>query len=54
MEGDDEEFNLASVELEEVLEDGPVAPTKAAKGAVSHLPAIITNKVKEEEDTEWL
>ena len=50
MEGDDKEFNLASVELKEILADGPVAP-KAAKGAVSHLPVIITNEDKEEEDT---
>jgi hypothetical protein len=49
MKGDDEEFDLASVELEEILADGPVAP-KAAKRAVSHLPVIITNEDKEEED----
>jgi hypothetical protein len=48
-EGDDEEFNLASVELEGILADGPVAP-KAAKGAISHLPVIITDEDNEEED----
>lgn len=48
MEGD-EEFNLASVELEEILVDGPVAP-RATKGAVSHLPVIINDEDKEEED----
>ena len=43
-EGDDEEFNMASVELE--------AGTghKAANGAVSQQPAIIANEDKEEED----
>ena len=50
MEGDDKEFNLASVELEEILADGPVA-AKAAMGAVSRLSVIITNEDKEEEDT---
>jgi hypothetical protein len=49
MEGDDEEFDLASVEFDEMLADRPVAP-KAAKGAVSHLPVIITNEDKEKED----
>jgi len=38
-----------SVELEDVLAGGPVAP-KAAKGAVSHLPVIINDEDKEEED----
>jgi len=40
-EGDDDEFILASVELEEILADRHMAP-KAAKGVVSHLPVIIT------------
>ena len=48
MEGD-EEFNLASVKLEEILADGPVAP-RVTKGAVSHLPVIINDEDKEEED----
>jgi len=48
-ESDDEEFNMASVELEEILADGPVAP-KAVKGpAVSHQPVIKTNEGKEED-----
>ena len=45
MGGDDEEFILASVKLEEILADGPVAP-KAAKGAVSHLPVIMSTPTK--------
>ena len=44
-EGDDEEFILASVELEEILADGPVAPK-----AASHT-CLITNEDNEEEDT---
>jgi len=40
---------LASVGLKGILADAPVAP-KAAKGNVSHLPVVITNQDKEEED----
>jgi len=40
---------LASVGLNGILADAPVAP-KAAKGNVSHLPVVITNQDKEEED----
>jgi hypothetical protein len=50
-ESDDEEFNMASVELEEILADGlgPVAH-KVIKGlAVSHQPVIKTNEGKVED-----
>ena len=53
MEGDDEQFNLASVELEKILADGHVAP-KTAKGEVSHLLVVINNEDRGEDDTIWV
>ena len=47
--GDDEQFNLASVELEKILADGHVAP-KTAKGGVSYLLLVINN---EDRGMEW-